>query len=205
MKMGIYNIVHLIKKHLKNIFANLFNQTAMDKICSVEDLFKDDSKCVYHFFPLEDKESILRNGLLCECNMRSKRGEKKGTYVVWSDDERVKSAIAETQASVRSNHTIVKKLCLLTINLKKYGITVEDIAPDLNGGGRPDLNSFCCKIVKDIKSVDENDITEWNGGNSDTYGIEFYNLEGYNIAHKPQDFDNNVANGIYTQLIWKSY
>lgn len=177
----------------------------MCKIKNVEDLFLKDTTNVYHFFPSNMKDNILRNGLLCSKDRCSKSSERKGIYVIWYDDERVKSAIAETQVSALFNGTIANELSLFTINLKKYGILAADIAPDLNGAGVPDINSFCCKIIKDITNIDHNDITKWEGGNSDTYGITYYNLEGYNIAHKPLDFDSFVENKIYAPIVWKEY
>lgn len=172
---------------------------------TVEDLFADGEKMVYHYFPLSKKDSILKDGLLCSKNTSLKSGEKKGIYVVWSDDIRVRNAIVETQASVDSKEIPVGELCQLTINLKKYDISAKDIAPDLNGGSECDINSFCCKIVKDIPNIDPNDITDWKGGNSDTYGVEFYNLEGYNIDHKPSNYEIGVTNGWYQVRSWKEY
>lgn len=178
---------------------------AMNNIKNVEDLFHNKDSTVYHFFPVENKESILKEGLLCSLDESSKASEHKGIYVIWYDDDHVISAIAETQACVRRYSHRVSKLCLLKINLKHYGITAKDIAPDLNGGGKPDINSFCCKIIHDIKDIRETDITEWEGGNSDTYGINYYNLKGYNVAYKPADFDQNVELGLSPAIQWKEY
>lgn len=189
--------------YLNNILQNQIKKT-MCAIKTVEDLFLDDSTNVYHFFPWEYKDSILENGLLCSNDGCNKKGEKKGIYVIWKNDERILSAIAETQASVRKDGSIVDKLGLCTINLKQYGISPQDIAPDLNGGENPDINSFCCKIVRDIVNIKEQDITEWSGGNADTYGIVFYNLKDYNIAHKPKDYDYMLNFGM-PNIQWKNY
>lgn len=172
---------------------------------TVGDLFADGEKVVYHYFPASEKESILKNGLLCSKDSCTKNGMKKGIYVVWSDDIRVRNAIVESQVSVDASFKPVGKICQLAINLQKYGITAKDIAPDLNGGSECDINSFCCKIVKDISNIEISDISDWGGGSSDTYGVEFYNLAGYNIEHKPKDYDYLSSLGIYPEISWKEY
>lgn len=172
---------------------------------TVEDLFADSEKVVYHYFPASKKESILKNGLLCSMNSSFKSGEKKGIYVVWSDDLCVRNAIAQTQCGADSKGNLVGPLCQLAINLKKYGITAKDIAPDLNGLSECDINSFCCKIIKDIPDIAPVDIIDWRDGSADTYGIEFYNLDGYNIDHIPTDYEFGVAVGYYQKRSWKDY
>lgn len=42
---------------------------------------------------------------------------KKGIYVVWSDDIRVRNAIVESQVSVDASFKPVGKICQLAINL----------------------------------------------------------------------------------------
>ena len=185
--------------------TKIMTKTTMNKITNVEDLFLEEDTTFFHFFPMEKKDSILRDGLLCSKDESSKSSEHKGIYAVWYNDERVISAIADSQACVQYNGSIVSKLCLLKINLKHYNIIAKDIAPDLNGGGKPDINSFCCKIMHDIYNIREGDIVEWNGGNSDTYGIAYYNLDGYNIKYKPSDYDENVRLGLLPKIQWKSY
>lgn len=175
------------------------------EIKTVEDLFADGEKVVYHYFPASIKETILKEGLRCAKDQCAKNGMKKGIYVVWSDDIRVRNAIVESQVSVDASFKPVGKICQLAINLQKYGITAKDIAPDLNGGAECDINSFCCKIVKDIPHIDPSDISNWEGGSADTYGVEFYNLEGYNIDYMPKDYENGVANGWYPKIVWKKY
>lgn len=175
------------------------------RLQTVEDLLSDGEKVVYHYFPVSLKESILEEGLLCSKDSCTKNGMKKGIYVVWSDDIRVRNAIVESQVSVDSKGNPVGKICQLAINLQKYGITAKDIAPDLNGGAECDINSFCCKIVKDIPHIDPSDISNWEGGSADTYGVEFYNLEGYNIDYMPKDYENGVANGWYPKIVSKKY
>ena len=175
------------------------------RIQTVEDLFADGNKVVYHYFPASEKDSILREGLLCSKSKSSRNSEKQGIYVVWSDDIRVRNAIVETQVRVDFFGNPVAEICQLSINLKKYGITVQDIAPDLNGEPKCDINSFSCKIMKDISNIEPADISDWEGGSADTYGIEFYNLEGYNIDYKPTDYESGLANGWYPDIIWKEY
>lgn len=175
------------------------------EIKTVEDLFADGEKVVYHYFPASKKESILKDGLLCSKDGSSKFAERKGIFVVWNDDLRVRNAIAWEQTCVDSKSRPVKELCQIAINLKKYGITAKDIAPDLNGGAECDLNSFCCKIIKDIPNIDSSDISDFGRGNADTFGVRFYNLEGYNIAHKPMDYDYLASIDVYPHISWKEY
>ena len=91
---------------------------------TVGDLFADGEKVVYHYFPASEKDSILKNGLLCSKDSCTKNGMKKEIYVVWSDDIRVR---------------------------------------------------------------------------------EFYNLAGYNIEHKPKDYEYLSSLGIYPKISWKEY
>ena len=201
-KMEDYNLLSTITK---TIYKQDKIKKVMNNAQKVDDLFADNNVCVYHFFHENDMESILNHGLLCSKDKCSKATEQKGIYVVWYNDKRVLSTIAETQACAKSDGSVVNDLYLLSINLKHYGISAKDIAPDLNGGGKPDVNSFCCKIMRDIKNIRESDISKWEGGVSDTFGIEFYDLEGYNIEYKPKDFDSLVSYGIYHNIEWKKY
>ena len=77
---------------------------------TVGDLFADGEKVVYHYFPASEKESILKNGLLCSKDSCTKNGMKKGIYVVWSDDIRVRNAIVESQVSVDASFKPVGKI-----------------------------------------------------------------------------------------------
>lgn len=174
------------------------------EIKTVEDLFADDEKIVYHYTSVKNVDSILREGLLCSKDDCTADG-KNGVYVVWSDDMRVRNTIAGEQACVNSKRQLVGPLCQVAINLKRCGITAKDIAPDLNREAKCGPNSFCCKIVKDIHGIKASDISDWQVGNSDTYGIDFYDLEGYNIEHMPQDYDYLAAIDIYPQIAWKEY
>lgn len=164
---------------------------------TVEEMCADSEKAVYHFFPAYLKEKILQEGLLVSMNLRWKAGEKKGIYVVWSDDERIQTYIAQNQAGVNG------EICRVKMNLKKYEITAKDIAPDLNGDEDCDPNSYCCKIVKDIKHIHPEDIEVWDKKNGDLFGVEYYNLDGYNIEHKPVNYEDGVVMGYFTRRTWK--
>ena len=90
--------------------------------------------------------------------------------------------------------------------MSKYLIKPEDISPDWNGnGGEPDINSFCFVITKDILDIDPNDITPFVPGSTDLYGISFFDLKGYNIKHKPVNYEELLEYGIFREIEWLEY
>ena len=182
--------------------------TNMQNIKSVEDLFSYNLN-VYHIFPTSKMDDILKDGLLCSKSGCSKLSEKKGTYVVWYNDRRVLSDVAEAKVSVLADGSPAGPLSLLTINLKKYGLSPKDIAPDFNDNGEVSVHSFYCKIVRDIFNIDPSDIQPFVNGGFDLYGMEFYDLVDYDICNKPKDYDfvrqYYSEYPSYRDIVWKDY
>lgn len=172
---------------------------------TVEEMCADSEKAVYHFFPAYLKEKILQEGLLVSKDECTAKGGRNGIYVVWNDDIRVQNAIVGDQVIVNKKFKQVGNICRVKINLKEHNISAKDIAPDINRGGNSDIGASSCKIVKDIIDIKPTDIEDWNIGNSDTYGIEIYDLEGYNVEYKPEDYDAFVQCNFYPKLEWKRY
>ena len=137
-----------------------------------------------------------------------KKGTKQGVYVIWQDDLRIQSSILETQVAGDdySNLNLKTDYSIIKLDASKYQIKPEDISPDWNGNGdEPDINSFSFVITKDIKDIDPNDITPFNPGSSDLYGISFFDLKGYNIEHKPEYYEELQELGVYREIEWVDY
>lgn len=179
-----------------------------DEIKSVQDFFSMKDSCLFRIIPNKTVNYILKNGLLVRNGNYFMDGTKHGIYVIWQDDIRIKSSILETQVAgddyrdlnLKTDYSIIK------LDVSKYQIKPEDISPDWNGnGGEPDLNSFSFVITIDILDIDPKDITPFVPGSSDLYGITFFDLKGYNIEHKPVNYERQLESGIFREIEWLDY
>ena len=179
-----------------------------DDITNVQDFFSLKDSCLFRIVPNYKVDYILKNGLLVRDGHCFKKGTKQGVYVIWQDDLRIQSSILETQVAGDdySNLNLKTDYSIIKLDVSKYQIKPEDISPDWNGNGdEPDINSFSFVITKDIKDIDPNDITPFNPGSSDLYGISFFDLKGYNIEHKPEYYEELQELGVYREIEWVDY
>lgn len=179
-----------------------------DDIKTVQDFFSSKDSCLFRIVPNNKVSYILENGLLVQDGRCFKKGTKHGIYVIWQDDKRIKSSILETQVSgddyfnlnLKTDYSIIK------LDVSKYQIKPEDISPDWNGNGPdPDINSFSFVITRDILNIDPEDIKQFVPESSDLYGISFFDLKGYNIEHKPENYEELLELGIYREIEWVEY
>lgn len=126
------------------------------------------------------------------CSVNS---EKKGIYVVWDCRKNIQDAIFNAFID-----TSGEDYCAIRINLSKYKIKFDDIAPDFNGG-EDDLNKACFKILKDIP-ICEDDIQDYTKGNGDINGETINELEGYYVGNKPSDYNSDALESRYRSIIW---
>lgn len=160
---------------------------------TVTEFFQNPDSRLYHITLASNKESILKNGLLC-CKQQSPDfAGKLGIYVSRSSDIRILSSIARSQKGYDDSIPLI----IITINPQKHHVSARDLAPDLH----TDVDSRACsKIIKDILNIDESDISEFKIGNADVNGMKILDLKEYNVALKPEKPD--IGGAIYSFIDW---